>query len=341
MDPKKRTRKVAFCCPNHGVLQEPVEYFSANMGAKKLVDIPVMYCQACRKYYTPFTNLLALVNLQYKGQQVRASQGLVVKSIPREEVRVPYFVEIAEENKRKEQIRIEKAEKRKQYFDGLREISHDSIVLTNKLCYIQEKKCPHCRQKIHKEHVKIAQRRKFLCANIGHCSNCNRDYITPEQFYVLCEKAKIRIKGYYREPFVSPVNIDCEFQDDNKYFFIPQWAVDFKKFDQNHLPPHGDDFYNMTDEEYVWVKTLYQPEEFPVTLRQKSFLGEAGYSTSESETRRRDILARCVAKYGKNKVVNQLRVNMDLRLKQKNGAARYERALNIWRGDIWYVEKRL
>lgn len=93
MEISKQTKMVAFCCPNHGALQETVEYFSANIGTKRLVDVPVMYCRDCKKYYTPFTNLLAFIQLKYKGYKVSASQGRVEKSIPRVKVRSPYFVD--------------------------------------------------------------------------------------------------------------------------------------------------------------------------------------------------------------------------------------------------------
>ena len=76
-------------------------------------------------------------------------------------------------------------------------------------------------------------------------------------------------------------------------------------------------------------------------LRLKSFLGEAGYSTSESEIRRHAILERCVQEHGKWKVINQLKSNMNTKKMQKDGEIRYAKALNIWCGDIWYVENKL
>lgn len=86
-------QKVAFCCPHHGLLQNDVTYISANMGAKKMVSIPIMHCRECDEYYTPFTNLLAFAKLEYNGKQVRASQGRVEKSAPRIEVVKPYYVD--------------------------------------------------------------------------------------------------------------------------------------------------------------------------------------------------------------------------------------------------------
>lgn len=352
MESNQQIKKVALCCPHHGMLQGNVEYFSVNMGTQMLVDIPVVYCSACKKYYTPFNNLLAIVKLTYKGRPVMASQGRVQRSVPRMGVKVPYFVETVEYNKQKEQAheearkqaeqaRKEKAEKRQQYIDSLREVDHNCIILTNKVCFITENECPCCHGKTKKEYVKITQHRKYLLSNVRHCSHCDFDYITPIQFDRIREKASEKIRGYYRGAFVSPVDIECEYQEDGSYLYIPKWALDFEKYDHHHLPPRGDAFYDMTDEEYRWVIAYHQPEEFPVQLRQKSFLGEAGYSTSESEIRRHSILAKCVNEYGKSRVINQLKSNLNLRMKQKDGTTRYQHALNIWRGDIWYVENEL
>lgn len=355
METKQQTKKVAFCCPNHGILRGSVEYFSVDMGTKMLVDIPVIYCSACRKYYTPFANLLALVKLQHNGWQVAASQGQVRKDIPREVVKVPRFIEkvsieeknkhheeiIREKQRRERQLRIEKAEQRKRYIDGLREVLYNTVVLTNKNCFIGDKRCPRCKEKTKKEHVKIKQDRKYVMANVWRCGTCDIDYISPAQFTQIYKKASDVIRGFYWGAFVSPVGIQCEWSENGGYLCIPKWALDFDKYDHKHLPPRGDAFYDMTDEEYSWVVLFHQPEEFLVQLRKKSFLAEAGYSTSESEIRRHSILTKCVNEYGKSRVINQLRSNINLRMKQKDGSSRYQHALNVWRGDIWYVENSL
>ena len=66
----EETRKIAFCCPLHGDLQDNVKYVSANIGSKRLVNVAIMYCHECEEYYTPFTNLLALAKLEYEGKQI-------------------------------------------------------------------------------------------------------------------------------------------------------------------------------------------------------------------------------------------------------------------------------
>lgn len=352
MNQKSPTKKVAFCCPQHGVLNEPVEYISVDMGTKKLVDVPIMYCKECSKYYTPFTNFLAFAKPLYKGRLIAASQGRVEKSIPRIEVRTPCFVDLVKENpcneqttqeekKRARQLRLEKAEQQKQYIESLRNISYNAVVLSNKDSFVREKRCPRCLEKVEKEHAKIIQGHNYILANVWHCNHCDSDYITPAQFTKIYQKAMDMIRGFYWGAFVSPMGIECHQNEDGKYLCIPQWALDIDKYDRHHLPPRGDAYYDMTDEEYSWVMSFYQPEEFLVPLRKKSFLAEAGYSTSESEIRRHNILEKCVKEYGKSKVINQLKSNISLRSKQKNGSIRYQRAINIWHGDMWFVENEL
>ena len=94
----KEKQKIAFCCPHHGVLQNSVEYISADIGSQRLVDVAIMYCHECDEYYTPFTNLLAFAKLEYKGKKVRASQGRADKAAYRIEVKKPYYVDIENEN---------------------------------------------------------------------------------------------------------------------------------------------------------------------------------------------------------------------------------------------------
>lgn len=36
MENKNQTKKVIFCCPYHGELREPIEYFNAKIGRKNL-----------------------------------------------------------------------------------------------------------------------------------------------------------------------------------------------------------------------------------------------------------------------------------------------------------------
>lgn len=347
-----QTKKVTFACPHHGVLHESVEYISVDIGSKRLVDVSVMYCNRCKKYYTPFANLLAIVRVEYNGRKISASQAQVQKSFPKTEVRNPYFANIEDDNKRRAQLRLDeeterkqqeklRKEKNKQYIESLRKVPHDSLILTNKPCFIDESKCPCCGNATKKEHVRIDQHQKSLLAHIRHCEKCNVDYITPGQFNSLDRKASEKIRGEIFWPFVRPRNVNYEYQQDDTYLFIPRKAIDFDKFSWHRLPPRVDEYYDMTDEEYLFLKTYYQPEVFPSELRQKSFLGEAGYSTGESVIRRRKILERCVNEHGKSRVLNQLKSNMNLRLKQRNGSVRYQHALNIWREDISYVENHL
>lgn len=57
--------EVTFCCPTHGILNAPVEYISLDLRDRMLVDVPVMYCPKCDKYFTPCTGLLAKYDVTY------------------------------------------------------------------------------------------------------------------------------------------------------------------------------------------------------------------------------------------------------------------------------------
>lgn len=366
MKQKKRFTKAYFCCPRHGVLQNPVEYLDlvVSTDSKVIVDVSVVCCKRCDAYYT--TPLFTGCEFRYRGKRV-----FIGLECGERNVRIPYSVDIddyykqeeqrqqeedkrqehlrikrEEEEKLKERIRIEKKERQRKYFDSLPEILHDRIVLTNKPRFIKEHKCPYCGQAVKLKHVKIVHHNMvdptvtFLFTKINSCENCNTHFITPKQFDFICEKACKKIRRYFRGPFVAPVNIDIEYNSEYGNLFIPKWAFDSDKYDRHHLPPRGDELYDMTDEEYQRVVEFHQPE-YPVQLRPKSFLGEAGYSTNESEIQRYRILAKCVAEYGKSKVINQIKNTMDRCIKQKNGSIKYQRAINIWRGDILYVENKL
>lgn len=86
------TKKVSFCCPEHGLISGPVEYISVDIGNRRLVDVPVKFCSACQKYYTPYSNLLALIKLHHRGCPVLATALGCGKDMPREDVRVPYYL---------------------------------------------------------------------------------------------------------------------------------------------------------------------------------------------------------------------------------------------------------
>lgn len=226
------------------------------------------------------------------------------------------------------------------YLNGLRKVGHDHLILTNKPSFTEEKRCPHCGQRTKKEQVRITKGWKVLTATVRHCEPCGADYITPAQFNALNRKMQKRAREQAGYSFIRPKNVACEFEE-GKYLFIPRWMMDPQRFSHRALPARNDAYYDMTDEEYLWVKALYEPEDISVKLRPQSFLGAEGYSTAVPEAQRHRILARCAEKYGKNKVINQLRCSIRLRIRQKDGASRYEYALNTWRGDIWYVENKL
>lgn len=69
----------------------------------------------------------------------------------------------------------------------------------------------------------------------------------------------------------------------------------------------------------------------------KSFLGDMGYSTSLSASKRYEILQKAVRIYGKTKVINFLEYLIRGRTAQINGAVTYENAISVWRFDIQRV----
>ena len=176
------------------------KYFSVDIGSKKMVDISVMRCPECRRYYTPFTNLLNLTKLHCKGQEVFASKANSSNSIAKVEVRLPYLMDISEYSHQLEKAKAEEGEQRKQYFDDLREVYSDCIVLSNKPSFIAEHKCPNCQDIPQKEYVKISQRGKFILFNIRSCKTCGFDYITPTQLYGIDDKARRKVRGHYSTP---------------------------------------------------------------------------------------------------------------------------------------------
>lgn len=191
MESKHQTKKAAFVCPNHGVLYGTVEYASADMGTKALVDIPVMYCQVCKKYYTPFTNLLSFVgflDLQYKGCRVVASQGRVEKSISRETVQVPHFVDKPIPNKAPARPQSKLPTRMKGY-EVVTPVGQKTegfkLYLTNYVC----EECPVCKQRL-VQFIKFIQisETQALRVPVKCCTKC--DLFFEEHGSALAEISK-------------------------------------------------------------------------------------------------------------------------------------------------------
>ena len=338
MDPENKHIPVSFCCPWHGVLRTPVEYFNVDIGSKKLVDMSVKYCPKCDTYYTPFSSYLASKKIIYKGHHISTTIS-GTRRASSENVRMPYYIDADKYVPPKHPPKLDATEKYRKYIEGLRQVVYTDITITNTPSYIENNSCPICNVPTKKETIKVMdlKGRKYVLAKIRHCSHCNRDYISPAQFHDIHSKSRSLFSTFY----CRFRNVSFERGDNCEYLFIPIWALDCDKYNHHKLPPKGDSLYQMTDEEYLWVKWYHEPEEFQVQLRAKSFLGEAGYSTTESEIKRHGILERSVKEFGKDRVIFQLKSNMNMRLRQKDGEIRYANALNVWRGDIWYVENKL
>ena len=69
----------------------------------------------------------------------------------------------------------------------------------------------------------------------------------------------------------------------------------------------------------------------------ESFLGKMGYSTSEHQSKRREILNAAIKKYGHHRVIEHINFLINMRIKQENGEAKYHRAISIWKEDMEYI----
>ena len=190
--------------------------------------------------------------------------------------------------------------------------------------------CPFCRSVMSREDINIpviemtGDSYRHDTEKVRFCYKCRKAFITKEMALYILSKINDSLKD---QKTIKVENVTIQWdEDNNKYLFNPtsenSWDI----------------FFPSRDYEKVSVRDDTPAE---MELNQQSFLGAMGYSTNESEARRRIILVKCVTEFGKSRVLQQLRFNMDMRLKQKDGATRYQRAINAWRGDIWYVENKL
>ena len=190
--------------------------------------------------------------------------------------------------------------------------------------------CPFCRSVMSREFINIpvvdinGDLIQYSTEMVRFCHKCRKAFITKDMAVHILSQINDISKD---QKTIKVENVTIQWDhNDKKYSFIPtsdnSWDIYFPARDYERFSSRDDTSAEME-------------------LNSQSFLGKMGYSASESETRRRTILAKCVAEYGKHKVLQQLRFNMDMRLKQKDGAIRYQRAINVWRGDIWFVENKL
>lgn len=74
-------KQVTFVCPEHGALDNLIEYADVQVGTFLFANVCMMFCSECNAYYTPYTNLLCITNFRFNGYAVNKSMinnGIVV-----------------------------------------------------------------------------------------------------------------------------------------------------------------------------------------------------------------------------------------------------------------------
>lgn len=358
------TQKASFFCPVHGLLEKQIVYASFVLEGTELHDIACMYCEGCDCYYSPFGNLLHFVpSASVNGKPLRESEIRIGKSTIKRSIKSPYWGKLrptnttlptpqkqASEAKRKKQVK-NTAPKVAPPQKELVEVETNEIILTNKSLFVNERKCPDCQTRVAKKYVSILHSTVYLqrCykfrGSLFYCPSCSHFYLSKSQLEKLNDKALDIMPKGTPYPFVKPgnVKIDEAQAEGNRnihnFKYIPLEMLNFEKYDRWNPPPKCNKYYDPTNEEYEWILGYYEPESpFVGNLKSKSFLGEAGYSTTEPEKYRKRILDQCVSKYGKAKVIKQIKFNITQRSNQQNGEIKYAHAISIWLSDISYIE---
>lgn len=361
MGTNHQTKSVAFCCPHHGVLKGTPKYFSADFGSKRLVDISVMYCAVCGKYYTPFANLLAFKKLRFRGREVAVSQGRVERSIPREIVRIPYFVDISktdprparsmEKKSQPEQLNVAQNVSfsnkngmsanmrniKKQNNETIQnknvsryapsEIGLNAQIYLSNTYSAANNICPLCRSVLSRENVNIPVIEtngdffRYYTESVRFCHKCRKAFISKETITSILTK----VNSASSNPKILKIE-NATIQRDNssqKYLFNPILDNSYAIF----LP--GQDYEKRRES---------TPDE--MELNPQSFLGEMGYSTSKGINVRRHILTEAIKTYGKRKVCDHLAFLISMRKAQVNGVVKYANALKIWQDDLNYISEK-
>ena len=233
-----------------------------------------------------------------------------------------------------EQKGIQNKKPEKRAFDGPTICMGDLI-----LCNIQEfwdsKNCPKCRQRTKKISVRIRgvfDRRCVYGNGVLQCENCDVFYITREKLEKLNIKAK---EKYGIENYVYTANVSTQTDESGVYLFIPK--TEFKSGAPYYDVRYGGLYMPSAAERARMNRIMYEDDydDEWIPLREKSILGECGYSVNLPEARRKWILEGAVNKYGQYAVIDTIERNIRIREMQKKD---YSRAIGIWRRDIEYVK---
>ena len=324
-----QTKKIAFCCPHHGFLHKPVEYLSTKVGSKVLVDLPIVYCEECNRYYSPFGNILALFKLKYRGRLILPSKGIAQKNVERVEVRIPYF-SIAEEKKVENTANKPKdtyTNKKKQTHRTQRIINNISLqnapVFVSNTYNFNTGVCPVCCSVMTKDHANIpvlyenGDFYRYYAEEILYCHKCKRGYVGQKTIEKLLQRINAATNHY---SIVKLENARVSFNKEQKFSYYPTVDNTSAVF--------------IPDYQYHPSTMEYDGE---MNLNAQSFLGAMGYTVKLPEHSRRIILAKAVKIHGKRKVADLICFLISSRRNQLNGATKFANAIRIWQKDLNYI----
>ena len=210
-------------------------------------------------------------------------------------------------------------------------IPWNKIILCNVQEFWDSKVCPRCSQLTKRQSVRIRDffGTRFLYANnVYCCAKCDVFYISRESLDKLNKKAEEKFKTSI---YMSLANIYVE-RVEGKYLYIPK--KEFKTKAPYYDVRYGG-LYIPTPDERHYTNTYDDLDEYKIPLREKSILGELGYSVDLPDTYRKKVLENAVEKYGQHCVIVAINRNIHLREKQKKD---YSRAIRVWKNDIEFVK---
>lgn len=327
-----QTKKIAFCCPHHGFLQNPVEYFSTKVGSKVLVDLPIVHCEKCNRYYSPFGNILALFKPKYRGRLILPSKGIAQKNVERVEVRIPYFSKLETTAEKKVESLANKPKgniknKNKQAPRTQRTINNTPprnvpVHISNTYNFTTGV-CPICCSVMSKDRANIpvlyenGDFYRYYVEEILYCHKCKKGYVGQKTVEKLLQRIKAATNYH---SIVKLENARVSFSRNQEFLYYPTTENNRVVF----IPRY--EHHSSTME--------YDGE---MNLNAQSFLGAMGYTVKLPEYSRRIILAKAVKQYGKRKVTDLICFLISSRQKQFNGATKFANAIRIWQKDLNYI----
>lgn len=327
--------RVNIGCKKHGLIRSQPIYASFQIGNYVAKDVPCVYCEKCKCYYTTSLSIHILENQMVKGCPLK--KGKMINASDKEKTEVKKTeIKKGSFNENACPLPIKKNEKKE--FKGATIVSNDLI-----LCNIQEfwdsKICPRCRQITKRVCARIKgyfSPKYVYEKNTYCCVKCGIYYISRETLERINLKAK---EKFGINSFVHTDNVNTQIDMEGKYLFIPKSGYKTGapyydvKYGGFYMPTSAEKEYTAQKEYERFYEDDYEDDYIP--LREKSILGELGYSTDLHEAKRKWILEGAVEKYGKVRVINTIEMNIHLKEAQTRD---YSRAIGIWRRDIEYVK---